>query len=244
MFQLRRAIGTVLLATLPLASCIVPPTGSPQVEQPSAITESSTADTPEEQMTDVPEELMVIEEQAEDIFDFAPRGNWQRINEDITKVQTAWTEWKQAAGTGNTIAALQDAFTRAFDHLQAAVADQDQADTLQAANDLSAAVIDLFDLYQPPIPTDIGRLDVLGRQIILDVAAGDWAKAEQTLASTNEVWSRAKASVLEHQGAEVAGQYDTSLQVQADLLKAKDDMKLTTEANNGLELVDALERVY
>jgi hypothetical protein len=242
MNQPSRFIFTVaLLVILPMAGCIVPPAGVPGS---SGTSSAGTADLANQETSAVPEDLIVIEEQAEDIFDFAPRNDWARISEDITKVQTAWNAWQQQASNSNANSAPQDALRRALARLETAATQHEQAATLQAANDLSAAVIDLFDLYQPTIPTDIGRLDVLGRQITLDVAAGDWTKAEETLTSTQAVWAQIKPSVLAHAGADAATQYETSLQQQAELLSAKAAVQLIAEANHGLELVDALERLY
>ena len=42
--------------------------------------------------------------------------------------------------------------TSALDHLQTASQAKDAATTLQASNDVSAAVINLFALYNPKIP--------------------------------------------------------------------------------------------
>jgi hypothetical protein len=78
---------------------------------------------------------------------------------------------------------------------------------MNSNNDLSAAVIDLFAVYHPALPADLGRLDVLERQVVLDVIAND-------------------------------------LTAQAAALSAGDAAALTAEAGNGLELADALERLY
>lgn len=73
---------------------------------------------------------------------------------------------------------------------------RDVAGTLQAANDLSAAVADLFAVYNPATPADLSRLDALGRQVGLDVAAGDFGAASDSLAKTNAIWARLKPVVL------------------------------------------------
>ena len=104
-------------------------------------------------------------------------------------------------------------------------------------------MIDLYDTYHPPEPTDLGRLDVLERQVILDVNAKDFAAAASTLAKINTTWERVKPFMLAHKGAEIAAQFDKSLAVQAAALKAQDGNALKDEAINALELVDALEKV-
>ena len=115
---------------------------------------------------------------------------------------------------------------------------------MQASNDLGAALVDLFDLYHPAIPTDLGRLDVLERQVVLDIGADHFTLAAATLAKVNSTWERVKPSVLAHNGTDAAKQFDASLAGQMDALNSKDNNALTDEDKNGLEIVDLLERVY
>ncbi len=35
--------------------------------------------------------------------------------------------------------------------------------------------LNVFDLFRPVIPTDVGRLDYLERQVIIDAERGDWS---------------------------------------------------------------------
>jgi hypothetical protein len=109
---------------------------------------------------------------------------------------------------------------------------------------MGAAVLDLYALCNPPTPTDIGRLDVSERQIILDVAANDFNAAAASFAKTKVLWESVKPSVLSHQGKEVADKYEASLATQAAGLQAKDIPALIAEVNNGLEIVDELEDLY
>ena len=104
--------------------------------------------------------------------------------------------------------------------------------------------MDLFALYQPATPVDLGRLDVLGRQMILDVEAEDFVAAANTLSKSNAIWARLKLIVLAHKGEKVATEFDESLATQQRALDAEDGEALSDEANNGLELVDALERLF
>lgn len=229
-------VPTLLALALTTGACMIKPV-APAAEEPGEAVTQAAPDS-------VPAALSTIEADAEDIIDFAPQGDWARIPKDTTDMQAAWQLYLPQAAQDGAPQEVQSAMTAALEHLQTATKAQDAAATMQAANDVSAAVVELFALYASAIPADIGRLDVLGRQIILDVARDDWAKAEQTLAQTSEVWQRVKPSALEQKGDEAVAEYDASLAAQGDWLKAKDIEKLTSEATNGLEIVDALEQVY
>ncbi|MFN8454789.1 MAG: hypothetical protein U0401_08995 [Anaerolineae bacterium] len=192
----------------------------------------------------VPEPLQTLEAQAEDIMDVAPGGNWQRVAADVAAIIEAGQTYQTGAKKDNVPQPFQEALTVALDRLQKTSAAKDTASVMQAANDLSAAVVDLFTVYRPMPPTDVGWLDVLGRQLVLDVAADDFTAAADSLAKTHAVWARLKPLILAHNGSGVATQFENNLTAQQEALRTKDASTLTTEANNGLELVDALEQLF
>ncbi len=192
----------------------------------------------------VPDSLQTIEGAAEDVIDFAASGNWDKINADVISIADSWKAYQPQAGKDGAQQATQDALSSALAKLQTASAAKDAAGTMQSANDLSAAVIELFAIYNPKVPADIGRLDVWERQVVLDVAANNYDATAASLAKVKSVWESVKPSVLEHNGKDVAAQFDASIATQEQALTAKDGATLTSEAKNGLEIVDALEGLY
>ncbi|MFN8444075.1 MAG: hypothetical protein U0175_25055 [Caldilineaceae bacterium] len=193
---------------------------------------------------DIPQPLNVIEAQAEDLIDILPSGNWKNIAGNVEDIANAWETYQAQIANDRVPQPFVDALNSSLEQLQKGTAAQDETSTHQAANDVSAALMDLFALYQPATPVDLGRLDVLGRQVILDVEAEDFVAAANTLSMSNAIWARLKPIVLANQGEKVAGEFDQSLATQQKALEAKDGEALSDEANNGLELVDALEQLF
>jgi hypothetical protein len=225
-----------LLLLLAVASLILAACGEKALETSEASEASET--------TETPTSLQTIEAAAEDIIDFAPSGNWDKIVADVTDIANAWKSYQPQAGKDGASQEIQDAMMSAIAQLQTASAAKDSTGTMQASNDVSAAVVEMFALYHPKVPADIGRLDVLERQVILDVAAKDYSAAETSLAKTKSVWEEVKPSVLEHDGNDVAAEFDSSLATQEAALSGKDVAALTDEAKNALEIVDAMEQLY
>ena len=192
----------------------------------------------------VPDDLATIEAQAEDIIDVAPGGNWETIRSDFAAISDAWQSYQPRAKKDGATQAMLDSFDSALANLKAAADAQDKTGTMQASNDISAVVVDLFDLYQPAIPANVGRLDVLERQVVLDAAADNFTGVSADLAEINQVWETLKPSVVAHDGQEAAGQFEASLSNQASALQTKDTSTLTYEAMNALELVDVMEQLY
>lgn len=192
----------------------------------------------------VPDSLRSMEEAAEDIIDYAPRGGWDKIAADVSAVAAAQTAYQPPAGGDAAAQTAHAALPGLAAQLQTASAAKDAPATMQAANDLSAAVIDLIAVYNPQVPADIGRLDVLERQVILDLAANDAAAAAASLAKAKAIWAKVIPSVAEHNGKEIQAQFEASLAAQLAALQAGDAAAVTTEARNALELVDGLEKLY
>jgi hypothetical protein len=192
----------------------------------------------------VPEPLSTMEVQAEDILDIAPGGNWQQVTADVAAIKGAWQAYRTQAARDKAPQGFQEALTAALDDLEQASAAKDAAGTMQATNDVSAAVVDLSTVYRPATPTDLSWLDVLERQVVLDVAAKDFSAAADSLAKTSTVWARLKPVILAHNGSNVATQFESSLTAQQAALKAGNASALTSGADNGLALVDALESLF
>lgn len=218
----------IALVVFLLTACSPKPISTPTTASPAA----------------VPNSLIAIEAAAEDIIDFAPSGGWDKINKDVTDIADAWKAYQPQASAAGAPEEIQASMTSALGKLQAASASKDASATMQASNDVSAAVVELFALYNPKVPADIGRLDVLERQVILDVAAKDDAAAKKSLAKIMSVWREVKPSVLAHNGKDTADQFQESLDTQVVRLDSKNYSDLTNEARNALEIVDALEGLY
>ena len=192
----------------------------------------------------LPKALTTLEGEAEDLIDSVPGGNWRKINGVVAEVAGHWAKYQPQATKDGVAPAQQEAFAATLTKLQAAAKAKHPADTMQAANDLSAVVMDLFDAYECRVPTDIGRLDVWERQVVLDVAAKNFVAAEASLSKTQILWTQVKPAVLAHKGAKVATRFEADLAAQTKALAAKNAAQLTTAAKQGLETVDDLEKLF
>ncbi len=192
----------------------------------------------------LPAPLQTIEAQAEDIIDIVGDGDWAGVQADVAAIAAAWKQYQGQAAAAEAPQIIQDAFAGELRHLQERSAAKDGPGALQAANNASAALMDLYAVYSPAVPADIGRLDVFERQVLLDAAANDLRAAANSLARVDTIWARVKPLALEHKGADVAARFDASLAAQRSAWQNKDSAAVTAAANQGLELVDALESLF
>ena len=190
----------------------------------------------------VPRPLNVIEAAAEDVIDQIPRGRWTRIEAGVAQLQAAWRRYQQdARATDGRQAQRLDA---ALAVLSTQAADEDGLGVEQAANDVSAAAVELLAHYALGHPVQIGRLDVIGRQIIIEVERADLTAASAPADRARREWQAVRRSVRRHHGSRVVARTEATLRRLDAGIRAGDGRAITNESRDLLELVDAMERLY
>ena len=195
--------------------------------------------------TPVPDRLNSIEEATEDIIDIVPANRWNDITKDVREIDGAWASYQDRAVDDGADASLVARVTESLTRLRTAAGAQQGPETAQAANDVSAATVELFGLYKTGRPTDIGRLDVLGRQVVLDVERGDLGAATAEVTKVDSIWKGGlRDDIVAHQGRAVAAQTDTVLGAIDRAAASADGPTLVGQTKVFLEVVDAMERLY
>jgi hypothetical protein len=155
-----------------------------------------------------------------------------------------WQAFRPQAQAAGATAAVLDATDQAVAGLDDAAAGTDGLAMARAANAVSAAMPDLFSLFQPAVPPALLTLDGLGRELVLDGKEADFTAASGHLASLSAAWESARAQVVAAGGTTEAAQYDAALSALDADTSASDPARLQTDANAGLDLVDAMEKLF
>jgi hypothetical protein len=203
---------------------------------------TQTQQTPGEQGS-VPQTVLDIEGDAEDAIDMVFAGRWDRVSSDAGSLAGNWKEFLSSSDASGLTPDQRGAMDKAISDLAAAAQSQDGLAARQAANDVSKVIVDVFDLFEHKVPSDIGRLDWQERQVLIDIDRGDWNTVSGDLAQLRQTFNRAKPGVLAAGGDRQAADFEASLNEQ-DRLAAAKDPAIVDEANVALELVDDLEGVY
>ena len=230
------ALAVLLLVAMPL-SC----GGSSKNEEGEQAEQQE--ETAEKGEGAVPESVAAIEGEAEDAIDLVFAGNWDKVATDAASIATNWSDFTASSEAGGLSAAQRQAMDKAVSDLKDAAESEDDLAARQAANDVSKVIVDVFDLFDVKVPTDVGRLDWLERQVIIDADRDDWSTVKADLAQTRDTFNRVKGDIAVAGGDNEVEDYRASLDRQ-DQLAASEDSSIVDEANVALELVDDLERVY
>jgi hypothetical protein len=233
----RRARGAALLLAAVLVFGTVSATAAAAGEQgESEESPTTSADGP-------PKQLVTIEEQAEDIIDRVPGKRWARVVADIATVRAAWAKYQPRAESDGVDPGVLDDFDTALRTLTTAAKAKRSAATLQAANDLSRATVELLGQYDLGHPVQVGRLDIIGRQILLDLDEDDRAGVTEQIAAARTEWDAIAADVTTRSAA-VGAQVDATLAALDEAAAAENDGLLKAEVRAMLEIVDAMEELY
>lgn len=189
-----------------------------------------------------PHALNALEAASEDVIDQVPRGRWARIDAAVGTMQRSWRRYHRAAITVDRRQATR--LDRALHDLSTSSERRNGLGTQQAANDVSAPVIELLDRYARRHPVQVGRLDVIGRQIVIDVRRSEDDRARADVGAARREWNAVRASVLRHHGARVASRTDRVFARLLAAATARDGRVLEHASNDLLELVDGMERLY
>ena len=195
---------------------------------------------------EIPAELNSIESLAEDTYDMALASDFPAVSDNAAKLDSDWAAFRDQAKADGASDSVLTQMDQAVADLRAGseAGFTDPIVAARAANAVSAPMPDLFDLYNPKIPSAVLALDYLGREVVLDGMEEDFTAATSDVDAIQSEWDGLRPSLVDAGGSDVATAYDDSLAaLRQDITDLNSDL-LIEEANVGLEIVDNMETVF
>jgi hypothetical protein len=192
--------------------------------------------------------LQRIGQRAQEIILAAADDNWPRIYAYLAEVRDAWQDYQRptavppssSRSSGTLLYGRLDA---ALARLRAAAAAQAKGATMRAANDVDAAALDLFEYYNPAIPSDLHRLRVLEQRVVLDATDGRIDAVAATLKEARDAWRRVRATVTANSSPSVTAAFETNLRAQEAALRRGDSEELAAQARQAMDLIQGMQRL-
>lgn len=188
----------------------------------------------------VPCALDAIEGRAENVLNAVP--NWRRVRSQVMGIAQAWSVYRpQAIAAGATPEFVAEMGQQVASLIAASNARNVTA-TQEAASDLRAVAIDLFNFYNPMVPADVKRIAAIERELMLDVLGGDWTEVAILNAKARDaVWARLRPFVLlRNGGAGRAAEVDGAF---ADLAEAIADENAHDAIEAARDVIEAIEEI-
>lgn len=114
----------------------------------------------------------------------------------------------------------------------------------RAANSVSAPMDVLYDVYAPPIPTSVLRLDYLGRELLLDGEENKLADARAHLDTARSTWAGLSPRVNAAGSTAESAEMDAVLKDIDGAIASADVENLKATAKRELDIVDNVEKVF
>jgi LysM repeat protein len=220
---------------IPLAQLIK---ANPEVANPNLIYIGQTITIPD--LLPVPKQLDTIESNAEDIMDDIYAKDWQKAKDKVNIINTnmnALIPYLQQASVPNHL--ITD-IQQAIKMLEENVAQKNSLQALFDANQITRYIPDMLDYFKVIIPTDVSRLDFLGRQIVLNVEGNDWTAANDNYDLVKKIWERLSPELNAKYSNDISNM-DQILSALQDSISRKEYQATINNANKMLDLVDVLE---
>ncbi len=192
----------------------------------------------------IPPSLYAIESLAEEVVIAVP--NWRRVTTSVDRIRQRWYSYRPQAIAEGAPAEFVTLMGQLVTQLRNAVIARNAVNTNEAANDLRSVAVDLMTFYNPRVPADLKRLQVLERELIGDARVGDWTEALVFHAkAADAVWARVRPFVLTRPGgAARAAELDELFADQADAISAHHLQHTIAAARDAIDTAEEIEDRY
>jgi hypothetical protein len=196
--------------------------------------------------------LLSIDQRAQQIVRLAPTGDWPQIDAYIADIDDAWARYvdtavkpaPQSESAQTTTATLEDRVAATIGELKEAAAKRDAPATTTTADRLDVAVVSLYENLHAAVSPNLRRLEVLERQILIDLSSDAYNSAMRTVDSAEAVWHRVQPRIQIRAGYEAAVTLDGQFVVQRTALQVRDRTTVIASVQTVLSLIDDIQNLY
>lgn len=193
----------------------------------------------------VPASLRSAESAAEDLIDEALAGSRDHVVATADELATVASGPLQSAlRTAGIAPAEISSFRRRALEVKRLAPRAPLIDVALAANHAFELIPDFFARFDVDAPADVTRLDYLDFEAKLQSKAGNAAALGSAVRRLGGVWTRVRPKVVRAGGTKAAADYDAHVRAMIGLAGNANAARTQQEAQHGLDLVDAIERVF
>nr|WP_312579909.1 LysM peptidoglycan-binding domain-containing protein [Sedimentibacter sp.] len=135
-----------------------------------------------------PTQLREIGIAAENIMAAIDMQDWDTVNLELETMRNYFDELEPILVDNSISPSLIYKLETTITDLGEAIASENAYESKSFANDITLLISYILDYYSTEIPTDIDKLDFLGREIILNVEEEDWDSALDNIDFVNVIW--------------------------------------------------------
>lgn len=190
-----------------------------------------------------PTQLETIELSAENIMDSIDMQDWDKVNSELFIIKNNFNELEPILQANSISPSLIYRLDSAITILEEEIASKKVYESKVQANLITLYISYILDYYKTEIPTGIGKLDFLGREIILNVEKNDWDSAGDNLDFINVIW-KDLITILPSEYNQYTIEISRIIDSLGQFIKNKDSAQTINKANDMINRVDSLEENF
>jgi len=214
---------------------------NPQISDPYSLTVGQEITIPKMQIPMTPpRQVDILESNLEDIIDEIDNKDWQKASIKMNEINKNFYVLKPMLRAHMISNDIINNIIAEISQLEKAVESKNAYQAKVHANLITGYIPDILDFYKVEIPTDVPRLEYLGRTIILNIENNDWDSANTNFNKAVKIWDVLQTKLNNTYGKLI----DYGNQVKSVLQQSitnKDAEKSTRILKDVLDKVDTLK---
>ena len=217
---------------------------NPEIIRPYNLTVGQEIIIPKMQMPMIaPRQLDTLQSDLEDMIDDINNKNWQKATTKMDEITNTFYVLKPMIKAHMISNEIINNIDNGIAQLHKEITAKNAFQAKVQANLITGYIPDILDSYKVEIPTDVPRLEYLGRAIILDIENNDWDSANVNFQKAIKIWDvLQKKSTSTYSSLINYGNQIISLLQQA--IGSKDAVNTISILKDVLDKVDALKADY
>jgi len=162
---------------------------NPQISDPYSLTVGQEITIPKMQIPMTPpRQVDILESNLEDIIDEIDNKDWQKASIKMNEINKNFYVLKPMLRAHMISNDIINNIIAEISQLEKAVESKNAYQAKVHANLITGYIPDILDFYKVEIPTDVPRLEYLGRTIILNIENNDWDSANTNFNKAVKIW--------------------------------------------------------
>lgn len=192
----------------------------------------------------LPKAIYNTGEAAEDLVDYAQAANWKEVKLKIDVIDHAYNSYRSEAIHYKLSPQLLDFYSMYVEQLHTALKAKNTNQIAFAANQITGIGVDYASHFQHKIPTDVSRLDYLGRELLLEAKDNNSIAVNRRLSDIDETWSVLKPVIIAKHGNKQASEFESLVSKIKSLKGTLNSVGFKHTVNKYSDQIDKLEKLF
>ena len=200
----------------------------------------------------VPPALLRIDQMAEQVVPAVAEGDWPRVYAYTQDISNTWNNLRNSETRAHRLPTeypanmLTARLDMALNMLENTAAQRDSKAVMTSASNVSAAAVSLFEFYNPTVPWDLRRVEILEKRMMIELSQqpSDYDTLSAIVNRAASTWQNVRTVVLPRAGDKAVQAVNQELDLQKTSVGAHDPNALSGSIERTVKLIDEIQALY